>query len=87
MIADDILSMQTVKPLPPEVQLDTIAGRVFDSCCSFFIYCHNTGFHPDHYVDALIAEHEMPFNLQAVKASYQEAVKSGFDWRNPFKSN
>jgi hypothetical protein len=40
-----------------------------------------TSFQPNHHVNAVIAEHEMSLNLPAVKTAYQEAVKSGFDWK------
>jgi hypothetical protein len=75
MIADDIMS--NIKPGSSgfdQNQTSTIAGRVFTSCYSFFMYCHNTGFEPDHYIDALLAEHDMPFTLENVKKKYLEDV-------------
>lgn len=78
MIANDILSSpQAASLMAVENLKATIAGRLFTSCWSFFIYCHNTGFEPDIYIDALIAEHDMPFTLADVKAKYLKDVDDG----------
>lgn len=82
MIADDVFSMQSEKPLPVEEVSSIIASRVFTASVLFLLYCHNTGFQPDPYIDALIAEHDMPFDLQTVKAAYQDAVEKGFSWNS-----
>jgi hypothetical protein len=84
MVEDDILSDKKEPSLGfDEQQRDTFTGRMFTSCMMFLIYCHNTGFQPDLFIDALIAEHDMPYNLQEVKTAYLDAIKNGFDWKNP----
>jgi hypothetical protein len=87
MIADDILSnVKGPSFLSDENAKYTIVGRFFTSCLYFLIYCYNTGFQPDLYIDALIAEHEMPFTVNEVKDAYVYAIKDGCDWRNPYKN-
>jgi len=87
MIADDIMSSIKDQTFFDEKQQHTIVGRFFTSCLYFLIYCHNTGFQPDYYIDALIAEHDMPFTIGDVKTAYIEAIQNGFDWKNPYKNS
>ncbi len=82
MLADDILSNVKVGAVGfDNEQQQVIMNRVFTACYSFFMYCHNTGFHPDGYIDGLLAEHDMPFTLEVIKNKYLEDVKNGVDFR------
>lgn len=60
-----------------EEQLNLLARRLFNSAWSFFIYCHGTGFDPYPYVDALLADFNMPFTAADVKKSSEESIERG----------
>lgn len=60
-----------------EAQLNLLANRLFNSARLFFMYCHGTGFDPYQYIDALLADFDMPFTAADVKKSYEEEIAIG----------
>lgn len=64
-----------------EAQVQQIADRLFNGAWALLMYCHNTGFTPDPYIDALLADYDMPFTVADVRRKYEEDVVKGFSFR------
>lgn len=62
-------------------QLQLIADRLFNSAWAFLMYCHATGFNPDNYINALLADFDMPFTAADVRKQYEEDVERGIQFR------
>ena len=61
--------------------LEEVANRLFNSCWFFLLYCHNTGFNPESYIEAIIADFDLPFTYEDVYKQYQEDVSKGIKLR------
>lgn len=64
-----------------EDQAQLIMDRLFHSAWAFLMYCHNTGFNPDKYIDALLADFNMPFTVAEVRKKYDEDIERGIQFR------
>jgi hypothetical protein len=62
-------------------QLQLIADRLFHSAWALLMYCHATGFNPDKYIDALLADYDMPFTSADVRKKYDEDIERGIKFR------
>lgn len=62
-------------------QLQVIADRLFHSAWALLMYCHATGFNPDTYIDALLADYNMPFTAADVRRQYDEDIEKGMHFR------
>lgn len=62
-------------------QIKVFTDRLFHNCWFFLMYCHGSGFDPRIYIDALIAEYDMPFSFEEVKKKYDEDISKGIDFR------
>ena len=62
-------------------QLQVIADRLFHSAWALLMYCHATGFNPDVYIDALLADYNMPFTAADVRRQYDEDIEKGMHFR------
>lgn len=58
-------------------QMQLIANRLFHGAWAFLMYCHSTGFNPDPYIDALLADYDMPFTAADVRRKYEEDLERG----------
>jgi hypothetical protein len=67
--------------IPDEGQLKIIFDRFYHGCWFFLMYCHGSGFDPKIYIEALIAEYDMPFSYKDVKEKYKEDVEKGIEFR------
>ena len=45
------------------------------------IYCHNTGFDPQLYIEGILAEFNLGFTYEQVKEEYQKKIDEGYDFR------
>jgi hypothetical protein len=66
---------------PDGPQMQKIIDRLWHSCWFFLMYCHNSGFNPKIYIEALIAEYDMAFTYEDVREKYQEDVDKGIEFR------
>lgn len=64
-----------------EEQQQLIMDRLFHSAWAFLMYCHNTDFNPDKYIDALLADFNMPFGVADVRKKYDEDIERGIQFR------
>lgn len=64
-----------------EEQLQLIAHRLFNGAWAMLMYCHATGFNPDKYIDALLADYNMPFTAADVRKKYDEDIEKGIKFR------
>jgi len=62
-------------------EVNEICQRLFHSCYMFFMFCHKTGFDPSPYIEALMAEYDLPFTFAMVKEKYLEDVNKGIHFR------
>ncbi len=56
--------------------LQTVVERLFNSCVMFMLYCHNTGFDAQPFVEILLAEHDMGIPFEAIEKEYMEHIKN-----------
>ena len=45
------------------------------------MFCHNTGFDPEPYVEAVLADYDLPFTYQQVKEKFDADLKKGIEFR------
>ena len=57
--------------------LQEVCNRLFSACIFFMIYCHNTGFNPQVYIEALLAELDLPVTFEMVQERFEEDLKNG----------
>ena len=61
--------------------IQILAGRLFQTCEMLLIYCHNTGFDPQLYIEGILAEFNLGFTYEQVKEEYQKKIDEGYDFR------
>jgi hypothetical protein len=81
-----IAEMETKNPKEHKIGFDEevsreIAGRMFNTCVFFLIYCHNTGFDPKPYVEGILADFNIELTYDQVYESYMEKINGGFHFR------
>jgi hypothetical protein len=64
-----------------EEQSHLLEDRLFHSAWSMFMYCHARNFAPDKYIDALLADYDMPFDAAKVRKKYEKDVEGGILFR------
>ena len=57
--------------------MQEVCNRLFSACIFFMIYCHNTGFNPQVYIEALLAELDLPVTFEMVQERFEEDLKNG----------
>lgn len=86
MLMGDLLADQKIKPVTGREEdgvlvegemMREVMHRLFNSCWMFMLYCHNTGFDPQPYIEALMAEFEASFTYEQVLQQYQEDIAKG----------
>jgi hypothetical protein len=58
-----------------------ISNRLFESCWFLLMYCHNTGFDPEPYIESVIADYNMTFTFEMVKKRFEEDITKGIQFR------
>jgi hypothetical protein len=61
--------------------LQEMCNRLFHYCWFMHIYCHNSGFEPQPYIEALLAEFNLPITYPPIRKKYLANVKEGFHLR------
>jgi hypothetical protein len=61
--------------------MQELQGRLFDTCWFFMLYCHNTGFDPQPYIEALMGEFDAGFSFEEVEKKYLELITAGVQLR------
>lgn len=61
--------------------LEEICSRLITICWFFHLYCHNSGFNPQVYIEALMAEFDTPATYEQVRKMYEESVAQGIELR------
>lgn len=56
-------------------------NRLFNACWFFHPYCHNTGYDPKAYIEALLAEFDISITYEQVRQQYEEDVTKGIQLR------
>jgi hypothetical protein len=54
-----------------------IFNRLFNCCWFFHLFCHNTGYDPKTYIEALLAEFDSPVTYDMVRKKCEEDVALG----------
>ena len=67
--------------------LEEMQNRLFNCCWFFLLYCHNSGFDPQPYIEALMGEFEAAFSYQDLLDKYQEDIKKGIQLRTVFEKD
>ncbi len=62
-------------------QIQILCDRLFQSCWTMLMFCHNTGFDPEPYVEAVLADYDLPFTYQQVKEKFDADLKKGIEFR------
>ncbi len=57
--------------------LEELCNRLFNACFAFLLYCHNTGFDPQIYIEALLADFDLPITYEQVHSHYLDAIAKG----------
>ena len=55
--------------------LEEVCSRLYNACQFFLIFCHNTGFDPSPYIDAILADTGLPISLEQVLDGFKESLK------------
>lgn len=62
-------------------QMQLMADRLINGSWALLMYCHATGFNPDKYIDALLADYDMPFTAADVRSKYEKDIEGGIKFR------
>ncbi len=62
-------------------QVQILCDRLFQCCWMMLMFCHNTGFDPEPYIEAVLADYDLSFTYQQVKEKYEADVKAGIQFR------
>jgi hypothetical protein len=78
LVADNKLIIEDERHLSAKGETaDEIQNRIFTACWFFHLYCHNTGFDPQPYVEALMAEFDAAFSYEDLRKQYEEDAAKG----------
>jgi hypothetical protein len=61
--------------------LQEVTNRLFGACYFFMIFCHNTGFEPRPYIEAILADFDLPITYEQVKERFEEDLVKGIHLR------
>ncbi|MEI6816494.1 MAG: hypothetical protein WCL14_07775 [Bacteroidota bacterium] len=61
--------------------LEEIANRIFFACEGLLIYCHNTGFDPQPYIEGVIAEFDFGLTYEMILEEYQKKIDANYHFR------
>ncbi len=61
--------------------LQEVTSRLFYTCYFFMVFCHNTGFEPRAYIEAILADFDFPLTYEQVKEKFDEDVPKGIYMR------
>lgn len=61
--------------------LEKVRQRMFHACWFFLLYCHNTGFDPKPYVEALLADFDLFIDYEQIKEEYEKDIAKGIELR------
>ena len=57
--------------------LQTIQHRLYEICWFFLMYCHNTGFDPEVYIEALMSDFDAAFTYEELYKKYDQDIAQG----------
>ena len=58
-------------------EANIIIERFFSACLMMHVYCYGSGFNPKHYVEALLAEFDLPINYKDIQRAYKKDIAGG----------
>lgn len=61
--------------------LKEVTNRLFQACYFFMVYCHNTGFNPESYIKAVLADFDFPLTYENVKEKFEADLLLGIHVR------
>ena len=61
--------------------LQVVTNRLFNTCYFFMVFCHNTGFEPRAYIEAILADFDFPLTYEQVKEKFEEDLAIGIHMR------
>ena len=61
--------------------LEDVINRLFQACYFFMVYCHNTGFDPISYIEAVLADFDLPITYEHVKERFEADLLLGIHVR------
>ena len=56
-------------------------GRLFNSCWMMLLFCHNTGFNPEPYIQSLLADLDMSQLWDDIYRKYEKDVRNNIHFR------
>lgn len=57
--------------------LQTVMERLFDACWWMLIFCHGSGFNPKIYIEATLADLDLPLTYEEVQEGFLKDLESG----------
>ncbi len=57
--------------------LQTVMQRLFDACWWMLIFCHGSGFNPKIYIEAMLADIDLPLTYDEVHEAFIKDLESG----------
>lgn len=86
LFGDMLLNKEAVPTTDGMVQfegeaINKITNRMFHTCWTFMLYCYNTGFDPEDYILALLADFDLPITYEQVKEKFEADIKAGIQVR------
>lgn len=68
------------------VEWKKFVERLFNSCWMMLLYCHNTGFNPEPYIQSLLADMDVSGLWDDIYKKYQEDVRKDVRFRSISKA-
>ena len=57
--------------------LQEVMNRLFHTCYFFMVFCHNTGFEPRAYIEAILADFDFPLTYEQIEERFKEDLAQG----------
>ena len=57
--------------------MQILMNRLFDACWWMLIYCHGSGFNPQIYIEALLADLDLPLTYEQVQKAFNRDLEKG----------
>jgi len=57
--------------------LQEACNRLGEACWFFHVFCHNTGFDPQPYIEAILADFDFPITYEQIREKFEADLKKG----------
>ena len=57
--------------------VEELCQRIFHASWYLYIFCYNTGFDPQIYIESFLADFDLPVTYEMVKKEFEDSISQG----------